>query len=109
LALLYYARILDRDFTPLAKVVLVEALFRPAFRHAAAGAENVCDTRLLIEDLDAVLRMRLLVNGCCAEPAGSVAESRVGLLKSRLDGSDDGERLEPLEAAVAICLNKCEK
>jgi hypothetical protein len=110
LALLDYARVLGPDMIALAKVPLVELLFHPACRHALEPSAPDCAVRLPIEILAAVIRAGLLVDWRCAEGpldyvevcigAGRTAEARTVLLKARLDGEQDNERLTRLEAVL---------
>jgi hypothetical protein len=111
IALIAYARILDQDMIALAKVPLIELFFHPACRHALESREPVMDLRLPIGILTTVVRSGLPVDCRCAENPLDFAEVCIGagrrlgearavLLKARLDGCEDEERITRLEAAL---------
>jgi hypothetical protein len=113
LALLEYAHVLGPEMIPLAKIPLMELLFHPACRHSLGWCRLGCDVRLPIDILTVVIRAGLPVDWRCAGGlldyaevcigAGRTAEARAVLLKARLDGEEDGERMKRLDSALTDC------
>jgi hypothetical protein len=95
-----------------AKVPLVELLFHPACRHALESSALDGVVRLPMDILSTVIRSGLPVDSRFAEGLldyvevciGAVrrGEARAMLLKARLDGGDDNERIAHLEAILSV-------